>query len=125
MKRLILTRHAKAVPHESGMDDFDRPLAPRGQTDAVLVAKELSRQKFLPERILTSPARRTLETSQIMGEQFGWKNNDLVLEEFLYGYYHVKDLVALISNRFEEHSCIMIIGHNPTLSFLAERFYRL
>ena len=121
MKRLILTRHAKAISHESGIADFDRPLAPRGHTDAALVANELAQRKFIPDRILTSPARRTLETSQIMGAQFGWKNNDLVMEEFLYGYYKLDDLIRLVSNRFPDTATVMIIGHNPTLSYLAEQ----
>ncbi len=62
MSRLLLLRHAKSDWGEAGLQDFDRPLAPRGQRAAADMAKAISAAGMLPDRILCSPARRTRET---------------------------------------------------------------
>ena len=41
MKRLLLLRHAKAVPAEHALDDIARPLAERGERDARRIGERL------------------------------------------------------------------------------------
>ena len=62
MKRLVLLRHFKSSWPEPGIPDCDRPLAPRGQRDAIAMAEAMVTHDLVPERILCSPARRTRET---------------------------------------------------------------
>ena len=55
---LIVMRHAKSEWNAGPMADFDRPLAPRGQRDAVKMSRWLAGQPFAPGEIKSSTARR-------------------------------------------------------------------
>lgn len=62
MLRLILVRHAKSGWDDPGLDDHDRPLAPRGRRAAGWLGTALRDGGFLPETILCSSALRTRQT---------------------------------------------------------------
>lgn len=66
VKRLLLLRHAKAVPHGT-VNDFDRTLAERGREDMALLAAHLGELDPAPDLALVSPAARTLETWDLCG----------------------------------------------------------
>jgi len=55
MKRLLLLRHAKAVPATDPLVDIDRPLADRGERDARRIGERLRQQRVQPALILASP----------------------------------------------------------------------
>lgn len=64
MKTILLLRHAKAEPIAPGQRDEDRPLAPRGHEDAVRMGRAIEAMDLVPDAIVTSPARRALETAE-------------------------------------------------------------
>src|SRR5260221_10350568 len=66
MKRLILLRHAKAVPAESGIEDFDRTLMLIGMQDAGAMARYLGKSDYAVDLILCSAAARTVQTAELM-----------------------------------------------------------
>ncbi len=62
MKTLIIIRHAKA---EQGLgSDLFRKLTERGHRDAELMAKRLSEKGYRIDRIFSSPAIRTRQTTE-------------------------------------------------------------
>jgi phosphohistidine phosphatase len=65
---LILWRHADA---EEGEPDLDRSLTGKGRKQAERVARWL--QQHLPSkyRVVSSPARRAVQTAEALGESFG------------------------------------------------------
>ena len=68
MDRLILFRHAKAERDSESGDDFDRPLAPRGRSEAKAMGEQLAALGFRPDLVLISPALRTRETWELAAE---------------------------------------------------------
>ena len=64
MKTIVLMRHAKAEPGEAGQKDFDRPLATRGNEDAVRMGHALKKMGAVPDAIVASPAARAKETAE-------------------------------------------------------------
>ena len=64
--RLIVMRHAESSLEYSGVADHDRPLNARGQHDAPCIAQALSNRGWLPQLILVSSSRRTMETLEGM-----------------------------------------------------------
>ena len=64
MKTLLLLRHGKSAWDDAGLDDFDRPLAPRGIKALPVMANVLDALPEVPGRIYASPARRALETAR-------------------------------------------------------------
>ncbi|MEL6645179.1 MAG: histidine phosphatase family protein [Pseudomonadota bacterium] len=59
---LILTRHAKSSWHDPKLDDFDRPLNDRGRKSARAIGAWLAARDLVPQEVLVSGARRTVDT---------------------------------------------------------------
>lgn len=69
MKTLILIRHAKSDWPEN-VADMDRPLAERGIKNARKMAKFLLKEAYEIDCLVTSPAKRTIETCEIFSDIF-------------------------------------------------------
>src|SRR5512135_47045 len=79
-KRLFVLRHAKSSWDDPGLDDHERPLAPRGRRAVKSLGEYLRKHQIQPSQVLCSPARRTRETLE--GVDPG---GELVVEPELYG----------------------------------------
>jgi len=84
MKRLLLLRHAKAVPAEEPLADIARPLAQRGERDARRIGERLRQHARGAQRILTSPALRTLQTAQLVATALDHAHDGIMIERQLY-----------------------------------------
>ena len=118
MKQLIIVRHAKSSWKESGLDDRDRPLNKRGERDAPEIGTRLAKRKDRPDLIVSSPAVRALATARIIAKKLGYGCKDIVVEERLYGA-GVVELLDVIRNADESVTTLMLFGHNPGLTELA------
>ncbi|WP_336485244.1 SixA phosphatase family protein [Methylobacterium nigriterrae] len=116
MLRLLLLRHAKS-DRPAGVADLDRPLNPRGRKAAPLMAAYLAEQELRPDLALVSPARRTRETWEPVGQAIGQARVELVD-----GIYEApaSALLAVIRDASDARS-LMLVGHNPGLQNLAIR----
>ena len=61
-KQLFVLRHAKSSWEDPGLDDHDRPLAPRGRRAVKLLGQHIHDSGIRPDLVLCSSSRRTLET---------------------------------------------------------------
>ncbi|MGR3514516.1 MAG: SixA phosphatase family protein [Paracoccaceae bacterium] len=112
---LILTRHAKSAWGEPSQDDFDRPLNGRGRKAAPAIGRWLADKGYLPDIVLVSGARRTVET---------WERMAPVLPETAQmqsapALYLAEPKVVLGVLRAQSAPTVMLIGHNPGLTLLA------
>ena len=114
-KRLYVLRHAKSSWDNPGLDDHERPLAPRGQRAVVTIASYLSERNIKPELVLCSSSRRTRETMD--GIDVGGEH---VIERALYGA-GCGELVERLRQLPEGTSSAMLIGHNPAAQMLVLR----
>jgi phosphohistidine phosphatase len=115
---LVVMRHAKAA--QEGPTDFERPLAERGHRDAADSGAWLAAEGFTPEHALVSAALRTRETWSSLADGGGW---DLE-PELDRGLYTAEpetaaDVVALVDDDVRR---LVVIGHNPTMAYLAHLF---
>jgi phosphohistidine phosphatase len=114
-KQLFVLRHAKSSWEDPGLDDHERPLAPRGRRAVKVISAHLRDHAIHPALVLCSSARRTRETLEGLepgGEQ--------LIEPELYG----ADATALLERLRrvpEEIASVMLIGHNPALQMLVLR----
>jgi phosphohistidine phosphatase len=115
MHQLFVLRHAKSSWDDPGLDDHDRPLAPRGRRATKLIAEHLDSHDYHPELILCSTARRTRETLDGIGLT-GYKQ----VEPELYGASAggVLERLRRVPN---ETASTMLIGHNPAMQILVLR----
>jgi phosphohistidine phosphatase len=119
MKTLTLFRHAKSSWAEPGLADHDRPLNDRGEHDAPLMAKRLVDAGIRPSLILSSTATRAWTTAKIVAREIGYPAEFLQRDPALY-LASRKALLDVISRQENGFNNIVLIGHNPGLTDLAE-----
>lgn len=117
MRKLLLLRHAKAVPAESAPDDFKRGLNARGKAAAQAVARHFADTKLRPDLVLCSSALRTRET---LAELLPAMPQDcrIAIENRLY-MASAPRLLDRLRDAPHDIECLLLIGHNPGLERLA------
>jgi len=116
--RLLLLRHAKAVPAAEAPTDASRPLAPRGERDARLIGERLRERGTRLASIVTSPAARALQTAEIVAAAHDYPRERIVVDDRLYLAGPV-EILAVIAAFDPTVTCVLVVGHNPGLSELA------
>jgi phosphohistidine phosphatase len=119
MTRLTLMRHAKSSWYSGEQEDFLRPLNERGRRDAVHMGQWLARSGRIPAWIVSSPARRTRETLELLGQgaeldlgpRTSWQDS----------LYHasVPTIMKVLARQVPRDD-VMLLGHNPGLEELLE-----
>ncbi len=112
MKRLILVRHAKSSWDDPVLADFDRPLSPRGQRDAPEMGRRLAARGELPDRLLTSPARRAATTARTLAKEIGFARDDIAPVPELYGA-SAEALLEIVRRLDPGTASALLVGHNP------------
>ena len=113
---LILTRHAKSDWGDPSQDDFDRPLNGRGRKSAPAIGAWLAKQGYLPDTVIVSGARRTVET----WERMAAKLPETAMMESAPALYLAEPQIILGVLRSQNVPTVMIIGHNPGFALLAQ-----
>jgi phosphohistidine phosphatase len=119
VKRLLILRHAKSSWGDSSLDDWQRPLSPRGLRDAPGVGRLLLTHALVPDLIVTSDAVRARTTAQAVAEAAGY-DREIVVDPRLY-HANPDDLLAVLRGLSDDAARAMIVGHNPGLEDLIER----
>jgi phosphohistidine phosphatase len=114
-RTLYVLRHAKSSWDDPGLDDHDRPLAPRGRRAAAALAQHVRDTAIAPQLVLCSSAQRTRETLEGVSPPGQWE-----IEPELYGASAGALLERLrrLPDSVEE---AMVIGHNPAMQVLVLR----
>jgi len=120
MKTLFLIRHAKSSRDDIALPDKDRPLDDRGKHDAPKMGERLAKRHVKPDLILSSPARRALATAQTIAKKLAYRTRDIVVDDRLYDAA-VDDLLNVIHKLDDRLERVMLFGHNPELTALANR----
>jgi phosphohistidine phosphatase len=116
VKTLYLLRHAKSSWDDPGLDDQDRPLAPRGRRAAKKLADHLRRSSIAPELVLCSPSQRTRQTLALIEPAL--RKPQIRFEPVLYAASEGR-LLEVVHGVEQEIESVMVIAHNPGLHALA------
>lgn len=119
---LTLLRHAKSSWADVSLDDFDRPLAPRGRKAAPAMAAALLREEVCPDLILCSPSVRTRQTLALILHAAGGAlpRHAIVFDRRLY-HAAPDGLLGVVAEVAPRYGHVMVIGHNPGLHELVLR----
>ncbi len=122
-KRLYLVRHAKAESGAPMFKDFERELTGEGYIDAARMAAFLNNRGEKVERIVASSAFRTRQTAQVFAEQmeFDWEQVELIDDLYDCG---ARAYIAALNSTPAETTGLMMVGHNPDISYFAEYLTR-
>ncbi|PSJ61053.1 SixA phosphatase family protein [Kumtagia ephedrae] len=119
MKTLLLLRHAKSSWADDTLDDFDRPLALRGMKAAPRMGRELTWRDWLPDAALVSPARRTVQSWNLVAAELP----ETPQVEFCKELYEASAEQVLDELRKTAGAIrtLLVLGHNPGLGDLAKQ----
>jgi phosphohistidine phosphatase len=117
VKRLTVVRHANADWKDSAVADFDRPLNRKGMAEAEATAKRLLEQELTPDLVVTSPARRTQQTADIIAREHGFGSRRVKRDEHLY-LASAEDILKVIRGTGPKVDHLAVVGHNPGISEL-------
>jgi phosphohistidine phosphatase len=116
MRRLLLLRHAKAVPL-TREDDFDRVLAESGRDDARKLGEYMAHSGLTPDRAIYSGAARTRETYEILSAN--WPHAlETQVENALYEATRFL-ILGLLREIPASSRAPLIVGHNPGMADVA------
>jgi len=116
MKTLLILRHAKSSWDNPSLSDYDRPLNKRGKRDAPRMGKHIQEHGLVPDRILTSSAKRARKTAAKVAKACGYTGKIKKLDSFYHalpGVYYER--IQSLSN---EYLSVLVVGHNPTMEQL-------
>ena len=126
VRKVIVMRHGHAEPYCE--DDFSRRLTARGLERARASAAALQDQGISVAWVLASPAARTRETAHTLLETWQLPRERLRKDSRLY-LADVATLKTIITEQLTMDEAattgvpgdLLIVGHNPGLSLLAQR----
>ncbi len=118
---LYIGRHAKSSWDFPGWADIDRPLADRGLQNAYDMADRMKKRGDKPGLIISSPANRALHTAVIYARVLKYSLERLVINDDLYmgGEDSILQVISMVDNSVDS---LMIFGHNPDFTYLANYF---
>ena len=120
MKRVIVLRHAKSSWSDPGLLDIERPLNKRGKRGAARMGERLEELGIEPGLILSSPAIRALETARTIANLLGYAESRICIVDSIYGA-DSRELLDLIRSLDDAISSLILVGHNPASTELANR----
>jgi phosphohistidine phosphatase len=115
MKILLLIRHAKSSWDNSDQGDLQRPLNDRGKRDAPIMARRLQKAGISPDRLVSSPATRALQTAEAFNQVFGGDKKAIKIVADL---YHAspsafREVLAGLDNGDQT---VAMFSHNPGIT---------
>ncbi len=118
MKTLLLLRHGKSRWDRRGVADHERALKRRGKRDAERIARLLVERRLVPDRVLSSTAKRARATARNLVKECAYEGEvELHPELYLGDPPDYFDVLRWLPDDVER---VLVIGHNPGLEELVE-----
>jgi len=118
MKTLLLIRHAKAEWDDFGQKDISRSLSERGIKQAHCIANSISAKGLVPDMMVSSSAKRTVMTTQILLSGMDAAEPQVQYRDDLY-LAEADTLFAVARQADDSIESLAIVAHNPGLSELS------
>ena len=118
MKTLYIIRHAKT---NKTLNDLERELLPIGIERTNKLGKYLSVNGYKADVLFSSYAKRAEQTANIIAEHIDYPSNNIISKESLYLTSQEEYFDIILEQSSDIHS-IMIIGHNPEITNVAQFF---
>jgi phosphohistidine phosphatase len=128
MLRLWLLRHAKSAWDDPALDDFARPLSPRGKKACRALARHMGERAIRPDLVLCSPAVRTRQTWERLDKRLSGGGDGrppkvpgeprVRFDQKLY-LADSSTLLSVVRATPTAVRELLLVGHNPGLEDLA------
>ena len=118
-KTLFIVRHGKARPKEGSERDQDRPLDAEGLQSSSRLGVYLYNKNTDISAIICSHAQRARQTAEQIADQVSHDISKIIVDEELYEA-SVRIVLDKVNAFDEEWDEVVIVGHNPVLSYFVE-----
>lgn len=120
MKRyLYLIRHASAEEGALFLKDFERELTPSGTIEAARMGKFLKNKDLEVDYVISSSGYRALQTATVICEQLGFPVDNIQATRTIYED-GAKAYLNAVTNAPIDAKKMILVGHNPDITFFAE-----
>jgi phosphohistidine phosphatase len=121
MKTLYIVRHAKSSWDFPDLPDVERPVIEEGIFKTKKIAIELKKRNVSVDLIISSHAKRALETAKMIATGIYFPVEKIEVSKDIYevGMDDVFDMIFEVNNDVQS---LMIVGHNPTFTQIANYF---
>ncbi|HZK08867.1 MAG TPA: histidine phosphatase family protein [Bacteroidales bacterium] len=121
MKTVYIVRHAKSSWDSPQLEDYERPVIPKGFKRTERIIKFLQESGVKVDLLYASHAVRAAETARMLGPALGVEVDQIITEPEIYhgGTNALSNLIYGLPN---DVSSVMIVGHNPVVSDFANEY---
>lgn len=119
LKTLYLLRHARTQEKLPDQSDFERELSPIGLQNSTRMGIQFSKHNINIDMIVSSPAKRAEATATLIAEQIKFDTDRIHFNDSIYEA-SVRTLLQLINNFKDSWNTVLLVAHNPSISYLAE-----
>ncbi len=116
MKTLYLLRHADAEKLNLN-SDFNRIVSIKGIKEVEQLSIFLQKKNLYIDEVICSPAIRTKQTWEYLNDKLKFQIK-VTFPDKLYNI-SVQDMVNLLQNISDQSNSVLLVGHNPTISQIA------
>jgi len=121
MKKLTLIRHGKSSWDDSSLSDWERPLKNRGKKDAILIGSKLYDRNIIPDKIVSSSAKRAYDTAKRIAKCVKYTENKIKISDDIYSA-GFQQLIDVVRNFKDDWQHVFLFGHNPYFTVMANHF---
>lgn len=119
MKTICILRHAEAAVDPLGTNDLNRFLTDAGIAAAIRLSYKIKGRDLNFDQVLVSTAKRAEQTFEYLNKVLEIPAKNIIYKKEIYEA-GLANLLKMIGNIDHSKNTILIIGHNPALSLLAE-----
>lgn len=122
MKTIYLVRHAAAAKGKPKSPDRKRALNKKGRKEAMKMAKKLKKNGMLPDLLVSSPAKRALQTARVFAQAIKYPKKKILLNKTLYEANNASSNEALLQefrSMDDQFQSVIVFGHDPLLTEFA------
>ena len=120
MKTLFLLRHGKSSWSHSDTPDEQRPLVVKGEVNTKYVAEKLQAKGKKIDLIISSHAVRALESAKIIAAVVKYPDKEIKIDRSIYTA-NAETLYDPLFELNEKINSVMLVGHNPTMTYFANK----
>lgn len=110
MRQLLLLRHAKSSWDDASLSDHSRPLNARGRMAAAAMAEQMRELGLVPDIVLVSSSRRTLQTLEALQPIEGAPIVEVMDDLYLAPWPRLLEALRHVP---ETARSVLLLGHNP------------
>jgi len=121
MKTLYIVRHAKSSWDHQGLADHERPILEKGIKRTELVSDYLVDNSYTVDLMISSHAVRALQTASIIAKGLTYPEENIQISKSIY-HGNIDSVFDQLYELPDEIDSVMIFGHNPTFTSLANYF---